>query len=166
MAHPSACLKRWYLIFDIWNIETQSYAEQFTNCSCCRTDTPDAVWGFSCDFKELEEFTGQRRPFRKLHTAELKPLKEQTDRGGSDTDAAPVCRGKESWVKTKLSIYRSIYDPCTHLWSWALGSDQKNEITDTRVRNKLPLKSGCLSRLRSIITLWHVFIYLVDFGSF
>ena len=34
----------------------------------------------------------------------------------------------------------------SHLWSWALGSDQKNEIANTSNRNELPSQGGWAQR--------------------
>lgn len=63
--------------------------------------------------------------------------------GSSDADGAPVLRGEER-VECKSEALDLPVDlhPYLHLWSGAVGSDQKNEIADTSGGNKVSLKGS------------------------
>jgi len=57
--------------------------------------------------------------------------------------AVPVCCGKEGAEPEGKAFDLLVHlHSNPHLWSRALGSDQKNEITDTSGRNVFPLQGG------------------------
>jgi len=61
----------------------------------------------------------------------------------SDVDAVLGCCGEEGAEPEGKAFNLLVHlRPNPHLWSWALGNDCKNEVTDTSSRNELPQRGG------------------------
>lgn len=102
-----------------------------------------------CRFQDTDELLPQVEEFKYLLFTSERTGECETDRLIGEVSAVirmlyqSVVDKRDLSIKQKWSIYQSTYVPT--LLSQALGSDQKNEVSDTSSRNEFTAKrSGAL----------------------